>query len=243
MAHCFVIIYRPPFRGPEAARIMEEYNDNIRNQIQVIAADKGASMKELQPGLKTMIIGESFDFTKQVRQAIRDFVEENNDHFAPILAKHVVNNAWMAYISRINPHIDDALTRERKKTAETNLPTYKPSSKRTPEVTHQQQQELILILSYKTNPRLTEFLESGAEFFQGLEEFKTRHTGCATTHELIFESSEMTTLYRFKLRNINYSAKEFKYEDIGINMDTEEDVKIIFKKIKVAANDLKVRTD
>lgn len=245
MAHYFVIIYKAPYRGPEAGRLMGEYNDNIQNQIQLIASDKRATMKEL-PGHKTMITGDSYDLTKQVREAIKDFVEENNDHFGPMITKYIINNSWMVYISRINPCIKEELTRERKNTSETNLPTYKPlSKKKSTEISHNHQQpnELLLKLSYKTSPKLTEFLESGAEFFQGLEEFKTKHTESITSHELTFESKEMATLYQFKLRNINYTAKEFNYSDININMDIEEDVKIIFKKIKMAAAELKIPTD
>lgn len=239
MQACFKVATKKLFEeNPEAMRILLEYNNVIIDE--TVEMLKKSNIENRQEFNGIVVKCANREEGEKLRNLISEFIKETNFVYKKHLKNfHLSNFRWSAYCS--NFFSDDSNVRPSYATLRSSAgPSSNQISKKDDAIIQIKRKEhsngdIKLKIRYNKNEYARNFLEAMGETALGVVEFQTRDTGDRYEHRIIFINNVALLSFRGKIRNINYENKHFKYEDFKFTTPSDEDIKIIFKKIKTTA--------
>lgn len=229
-----VKVKKPIREQPAITEILNHYNDTILEEAQLLVAQRGATAHAKPESLVIKCISnqEAIELREELMHVIQ---KHNTDAWSQLRGTQLNNTRWTAFCCQIYDEFCPRPFRSNLKHQRTpSLVNEKESdeagAKR--EKTDGAKKDAKLTIRYKKNPALTVFFHANAKLFLGIELFTTQQTDEDTIHKITFMNSKILTLFKSKLRSMNYSDEAFKFEDITIITQAEEQIQVIFQNIK-----------
>lgn len=203
--------------------MLRAYNKTILDSTRTMLSNHSIKWSILNGAIT--IHADSKEQAQSLKDVIDRMIDKHSDEFLEKFGTtQPLSDRWCAFTSKIYQPTDP--TPKIKNKAE-----MKDDGESPPKKTATVDQRKITV-KYQNNPEITNLLESSAKLNGGYELFTTRQSGAETSHEIVFIHPKLLTLFKYKLRTMNYAEENFKFEDITIEDPMQDKVKVIFQKIK-----------